>query len=131
MTEEKVGQTEQESIYEDQVRRIKDMYQPYLECRSLRHSWQMEDLRAARPGEVPPSLAGKQVVVRTSTCRRCRGVRTDFFTRTFGTLRRFTKALSRYDMPPAYLWRDLKSGLPAPDQWAYTDVLFTNMLGDD
>ena len=114
---------------ERQLSVVARMPKEYVWCRSIRHAWTPDGVRAMRPDEVPAKLSNKHVIARWLRCERCDAVRQELFVRQRGSLQQFTKVKTRYIMPGGYLWSDYKEPVGAPDQWTYTDVLLSEMEG--
>lgn len=88
----------------------------FLECRSMRHSWDTVSYRAVPKDEVSIRVdPSAQVLARTLQCRRCFTGKVDFYVReNRSSLNGFWRHSSRYVYPKGYTFIRKEHELDTP-----------------
>ena len=97
----------------------------FVECRSIRHMWEMERFSALTPDEqrVSKPEGANQVIKRVLHCLRCGTVRNDYFGRN-NQRGMFQRIKSEYSYPKGYTFVGAKHDLPRPVTSDYNSDLF-------
>lgn len=114
-----------ETTHDRDVKWVRKLDTVFVECRSIRHMWEMERFSALRSDEkrVRKPEGASQVIKRVLTCRRCGTVRNDYFGR---NSRRgmFERIRSEYAYPRGYTFIRAKHDLARPISSDYNADLF-------
>lgn len=104
---------------------LRSLDNDFIECRSIRHRWEMSRFSALSPDErkVRKPEGANQVIKRVLTCTRCGTVRNDYFGRN-SKRGMFERIKSEYAYPTGYVFRGAKHELERPTASDYNSDLF-------
>lgn len=102
---------------------VRGLDQDFLECRAMRHSWQMNKFDYVPEDEVTITVdSGSQVIRRQLECTRCWATKVDYYVRTSrADLNGFQRHSSRYIYRKGYTFKRSEHELanPRPNDYIF------------
>ena len=100
---------------------VQKLDQQFLECRSMRHSWDTVEIKVVPRDEISIRVdPSAQVIVRTLQCRRCFTGRIDYYVReNRSALNGFYRHSSRYLYVKDYTFKGVEHEAASPKQNDY------------